>query len=173
MSLVQALIVVGLGVESVFAQANFSGTVTLGSILLGIIVLVVAALFTIRSNVASVWRQEAEGQKAAVARERQERDEAVAEMQHQLDEEREVRHELKNELAAANALLLVERNKPDLSIVAETQKQTLAVLTQLAAASQQSATSETKLDEIHGLDEALDEIASLKKRLGIEPDEPT
>ncbi len=111
----QVVFVVGASVETVLAQANFSSTITLGSIILGIIVLVVAALFTIRSNVASVWRQEAEGWKAR-----------AEEMQLKLDEEREVRHELKNELAGCRAELVIEKAKPDLSLIVEQGKENYA-----------------------------------------------
>jgi hypothetical protein len=108
LTLPQCLIVAAVGIESVLAQTNFSGTITLGSILLGIIVLVVAALFTIRSNVASVWRQEAEGYKSK-----------ADELQKQIDRERDVRHELKNELAAARAQLVIAESRPDLSVIVE------------------------------------------------------
>lgn len=161
---VQAVVLLGLGVESTLVQANFSGTITLGSILLGIMVLVAAGLFTIRSNVAKVWREEAEGQK-----ERSDR------LQEQLDEEREVRHALKNELVEKQALLLVEQAKPNLEVVAAAQKQTLEVLTQLATAAATAAKTDTKLDEIHDLvnsrlEVALREIALLKTQLGLPPE---
>lgn len=122
----QGVLILAVSFESVLAQTNFSGTVTLGSILLGIIVLVVAAMFTIRSNVAAVWRQEAEGWKAAAEREQEKREAALLEHAEQLEAERVVRHQLKDELATVNALLLVEKAKPDVSALVELSKENYA-----------------------------------------------
>ncbi len=126
LTLLQALILAGIGPSTVMAEADFSGTITLGSIILGIVVLIAAGFFTIRSNVASVWRQEAEGWKENAKHEAERREAAVAEMQSQLDAEREVRHELKNDLAACQALLSIEKAKPDLSLIIETTRENTA-----------------------------------------------
>lgn len=123
---IQAVFVVGVSVETVFAQANFSNTITLGSIILGIVVLVVAALFTIRSNVAKIWREEAEGWKSSALHERELREKSVLDRARELDEERDVRHALKNELAATKADLAVEKAKPDLSLIVEQSKENYA-----------------------------------------------
>lgn len=167
LSPLQALVVAGLSVETALVQTSFSGTITLGSIILGILVLIAAGFFTIRTNVAKVWREEAEGQKERADR-----------LQEQLDAEREVRHGLKSELAASEAMLTAERAKPDLSVVATAQAQMMEVLTQLAAASARADTTDSKLEQIHELvnsrldealarlDAALSEIASLKEQLG-------
>lgn len=134
LSPVQIAVVLGISVETVLAQASFSNTITLGSIILGIIVLVVAALFTIRSNVASVWRQEAEGWKERAESERHDREEREKELQAQLDQEREVRHGLKNELAGIRAELAIEKAKPDLSLIVEQGKQNYAAaMTQITS----------------------------------------
>jgi len=95
---------------------NFSDTITLGSVLLAIIVLVVAALFTIRSKIATIWREEAEGERARAERldeqlgqEKESR--ALFERQQQ-----EIRHDLKDELATCKAQLKAMEARTDLTV---------------------------------------------------------
>jgi hypothetical protein len=124
-------------VAAVFAQADFSGTITLGSVLLAVVVLVAAGFFTVRSNVAAVWRQEAEGQKARADRADEhaleiqaqmlaEREEHQALLARERDEQQVVRHNLRNELAAVTLQLDAEKRKPDLSVLVELQKENYA-----------------------------------------------
>jgi len=108
-----AVFLTGIGL---IATVNFSDTITLGSVLIGIIVLVVAALFTIRSKIATIWREEAEGERARADR-----------LEEQLTEEKqsrgtferqqqELRHELKDELAGCKAQLKAMEARTDLTV---------------------------------------------------------
>lgn len=107
------------GFVSVFAQVDFKGTITLGSILLGIVIAAAAGISTVRSKVSSIWREEAAGW-----REKAERlEEALAaERAGRATDEREqqdLRHQLKGELAALNAKLKVEEAKHDFGVLIE------------------------------------------------------
>lgn len=110
----QAAFALGVGTETTLLGASFSSTITLGSIILGVITVAIAAWFTIRSNVAKVWREEAEGWKETASHERDRREQMAADHAAALDAEREVRHALKDEIAAVRAQLLLEQSKPDL-----------------------------------------------------------
>lgn len=108
-----AVIVTGAGL---FAAVDFNHTITLGSILIGIIIVVVAGIFTLRSKIATIWREEAEGERAAkerleveLANERADRIEFERQQQ-------DLRHDLKNELATCKAQLQVMEAKTDLTI---------------------------------------------------------
>jgi hypothetical protein len=108
-----AIVMVGAGV---FAAIDFSRTITLGSVLLGIIVLVVAAMFTIRSKIATIWREEAEGERARVARlEEQIAEEKEDRANFELAQQ-EIRHDLKDELAACKAQLKAMEARTDLTV---------------------------------------------------------
>lgn len=198
---------VTVSVAAVFAQSNFSGTITLGSVIVGLLLLGSVGFFAVRANQAAAARQNAESWEAAhdvekrrkeqlqeelaevkaqLLREQADRQtemaKARADFHAQLEREREeqhaIRHDLKDQLAAANAQLMVERAKPDFEQVAAAQKQMLEVLQQLAEASKRAEATDVKLGEVHDLvnsqrDELLAEIRDLRKRLGLptEPDE--
>jgi len=103
----------------VFTAIDFSHTITLGSVLLALIIIAIAGVFTIRSKIATIWREEAEGEKskaerleAIVAQERSERSTFEREQQ-------ELRHTLKGEIAALQAQLKVAEAKTDLTTALE------------------------------------------------------
>lgn len=112
-----------LGSASVFAQVDFSHTITLGSIILGVLLTAVAGLFTIRTQVVNVWRQTAEGRLERIKE--LEIDAKDAEREHALAlatlerEQLDIRHDLKAELAACKAELTIEKAKHDLGSVIE------------------------------------------------------
>lgn len=118
-----AMLVSGFGA---LAVVDFSHTVTLGSILIAFIILIVSGIFTVRSKIATIWRQEAEGERAAkerleeqLAAEKAGRAEDMA--AEKLDraaferEQQELRHDLKDELVACKAQLKVMEAKTDLT----------------------------------------------------------
>ena len=72
---------------------DFSTTINLGAIVLGLLILVVAGAFTVRSNVAKVWREQAEGWQAR-----------AKELETELAQQRELKHEAVTELAAERKL---------------------------------------------------------------------
>lgn len=96
------------GVIALLAEAQFNNTITTGSIIIGAIVLFGAGLFTIKSHVASDWRQEAEAQHARA-------DRLQEESNAQTIEQQKMRHDLKEELATARAEILLLQTKTDLS----------------------------------------------------------
>ncbi len=102
----------------VFA-VDFNHTITLGSILTAFIVIAIAGVFTVRSKIATIWRQEAEGERAgkqrleeALVKERSDR--ALFERQQQ-----ELRHDLKGEVVALKAQLKAVEAKTDLTVALE------------------------------------------------------
>lgn len=112
-----------LGSTSMFAQVDFSHTITLGSVILGVIVTALAGLVTIRARVGDVWRQTAEGRAERIkelelAAKDAERDhiEKLATFER---EQQELRHGLKDDLAACRAELTLEKAKHDLGSVIE------------------------------------------------------
>lgn len=108
-----AVVITGAGV---FTAVDFSHTITLGSVLIAFIVVAVAGVFTVRSKIANIWREEAEGERAV--RQRLER-ELADEKKSRADFERqqqELRHDLKDEITACKAQLKVMEAKTDLSV---------------------------------------------------------
>ena len=102
-----------------FGAIDFKGTITLGSVMLGFIILIIAGIFTVRSKIASIWREEAEGERASkerleaiLAHERTEH--AAFELEQQ-----ELRHELKNQIAECKAQLKVAESRTDLTAALE------------------------------------------------------
>lgn len=153
-----------LVIEPVLAAASFSNTITLGSIVLGVIVLIIAGVFTIRSNVAKIWREEAEGQRQKAERLAAElagtKLAAVEEKRVFEAEQQEIRHALKDELAGVKAQLAVEQAKPDLSALmqrlADQHEETINTLALEARAAVAEASVQTRhvagvVDEVHGL----------------------
>lgn len=97
------------------AAVDFRNQVTLGSVIVAGIVLVVAGLFTIRSKIASVWREEAEGEKAKASRLEEELEAERASRVEYEKEQTEIRHELRAEIADLGAQLKVMEARTDLS----------------------------------------------------------
>lgn len=114
------LLTTGVGIQSVY----------IGATLLGVAMFALAAFFTVRSKVAEVWRQEAEGW-------REKSDGLEATLTREREEQRDVRHALKQEVGTMKALLAVERAKTDLSGVMEL----------LAAESERAATRAERIVE--------------------------
>lgn len=103
----------------VLATIDFNSEITLGSILIAFIIIAVAGVFTVRSKIATIWREEAEGERAAkqrleetLAKERS--DHAMLEQKQQ-----ELRHDLKGEIAALTAQLKAVEARTDLSSALE------------------------------------------------------
>lgn len=115
----QAVFAIVASVEATLVSTNFSSTITLGSIVLGVLVLVVAGFFTVRANIARVWHEnyDAEVVKRKQAEDRVE--ELLNELHRERDEQAELRHSLKDEIATAKALLEVEKLKPNLGVIVE------------------------------------------------------
>lgn len=104
----------------VIAAFDFNHEVTLGSILTAFIVIAIAGVFTVRSKIATIWRQEAEGERAAKQRledaltaERSER--ALSDRQQQ-----EARQDLQAEVVALKAQLKAVEARTDLTAALET-----------------------------------------------------
>ncbi len=109
---------------------RFSDTITVGSIIVASIVIVAGGVVTFRNNMRTFWRNLAEerAEQIKVLEEHgREREIHMAQLQEQskvelgrvLEEQREIRHELKAQLAAAVATLRAEQQKTDLSAVLE------------------------------------------------------
>ncbi len=94
------------------------------------LVIVLGGLFTLRNNLRTFWRDlalERAEHITSLEHTVKERDQKILALQEQgrvdmlklTEEQRVVRHELKNELAAATAALHAERAKTDLSVILE------------------------------------------------------
>lgn len=121
------LVIALAGVISTFlANVEFSNTITVGSIITAALVVVLSGVFTLRNNMRSFWKNLAEERAEQIkvleqdAADLQKKIHEL-ELKYQRDlakfaeEQRNIRHELKDELAALNATLAVERAKTDLS----------------------------------------------------------
>ena len=105
------------------ATVKFSDQITLGSIIATCAVLIVAGLVTIRSRIAKVWREEAEGEKAKAERLQADLEaERAARLEFE-KQQQELRHDLKDELAGVKAANAVLEAKTDLSSALETIRQ--------------------------------------------------
>lgn len=108
-----------IATAGVFAAVDFSHTITLGSILLAVVIIIISAVFTARSKIATVWRQEAEGERARASRLEEElADERLnrAEFEKQ---QQELRHDLKDQISGLTAQLKVMEAKTDLTAALE------------------------------------------------------
>ena len=114
------------GGSALAVDLHFSDTITIGSIIVAALVIVLSGLFTLRNNLRSFWHDLAEERLAEIQslhahlaeREQEiERDREAARetLEKQTEEQRLIRHELKNEVAALHATLRVEQAKTDLS----------------------------------------------------------
>lgn len=131
---------------TVIATVDLSNEITLGSILIAFIIIAVSGVFTVRSKIATIWREEAEGERASkdrleeiLASERTER--TAVERQQQ-----ELRHDLKGEIATLKAQVKVMEAKTDLSVALEAIREMHANL-----ADQVAATTLLILKESNGL----------------------
>lgn len=110
------LIIVGTGIAT---AVDFTKTITLGSVILGAVILVGVGIVTARSKIAVIWREEAQGERAAKERLQEELAEEKASRAAFEREQQEIRHELKGELAACKAQLKVMEAKTDLTTALE------------------------------------------------------
>lgn len=102
---------------------NFRNQITFGSIVVGALILVIAGIFTIRSKIADVWREEAEGERAAKERVQKELEIEKLSRSEFDREQQELRHELKDQNATLVAQLKVLEAKTDLSAALESLKE--------------------------------------------------
>lgn len=94
---------------------DFRGQITLGSIIIATLVIFIAGLFTIRSKIAEIWREEAEGERQAKERCQEELNKERLSRADFEREQQEIRHELKNQIAALTGQLKVMESKTDLT----------------------------------------------------------
>ena len=115
-----AIILISAGV---FTAIDFTHTISLGSIMLGFLLIVGAGVVTVRSKIAAIWREEAEGERAAKERAQEELADTRADRAQFEREQQELRHELKNQVAATTAQLKVLEAKTDLTLALESIRQ--------------------------------------------------
>ncbi len=108
-----------LASAGVLSAVDFNSQITLGSILIAFIVIAVAGVFTVRSKIATIWREEAEGERAA--KQRLEETLAKERSEHTQLEQRqqELRHDLKGEIASLTVQLKAVEAKTDLTSALE------------------------------------------------------
>lgn len=82
------------------SQVNFSNTITTGAILSTLVVAAIAGLFTIRSSIASTWKNNYEAEHTRCLDREKELDELRAKLLSEREEQQILRHELKNQVAA-------------------------------------------------------------------------
>jgi hypothetical protein len=159
----QTALVIFTGVETV-AVTNFSSTITLGSVILGVLVLVVAGFFTVRANIAKVWH---ENYDAEVVRRKQAEErcqELLNEMHRERDEQAKLRHDLKGELTAVSLALEAEKLKPNLGVIVE-----MATEHYASAMRDVTAMFEGVTETQRQMQEALARIADQLEKNGKEP----
>lgn len=122
-----AVVALGLGVGSLIAQATFSSTIGLGSILVGMLVVIFWGIFSLRDRRNSGWKDLYE----------QER-EKNGHLLEDMETERIARHQVKDDLATTRALLEIEKTKPDLSVVLDQQQVALVPLVETLQAMQKT-----------------------------------
>jgi flagellar basal body-associated protein FliL len=107
-----------------------SNTITIGSIIVASLVVVAGGIFSFRNNMRTFWRnlaEERQEQIKVLEEHAHDRENQMLELQDQYhaqlaeaaEQQRLLRHELKNELASVKALLAVEHSKTDLSSLLE------------------------------------------------------
>lgn len=116
--IVRAAIAGIAGIGSFFAQATFTSTIGLGSLIVGMLVVILFGVFSLRDRKNAGWKDRYEQEQATAKQEREKAD-GLAE---RLEEERVIRHDIKDELATAKAQLLVEQAKPNLNEILEQQR---------------------------------------------------
>jgi hypothetical protein len=139
------------------AQIDFNQTINLGGIIVGGLVLAFGLLFTIRSNVAKVWRETAEGEK-----------ERARQLEEERDEQRRLKHEAINE---RNALRLKTDQTIVLKQMADDQREIVAQLAEnhrlgLEKGAELLAQTETRLlDQIGTITRAQADLAVIVDRV--------
>jgi septal ring factor EnvC (AmiA/AmiB activator) len=111
--------VVAVGGSGAAAGLTFHDTVSLGSVVIALALVIAAGIFSLRNNLKSFWKNLAEERGEQVKQLEREIHEKIAEMGEFAEEQRGLRHQLKNELATSYAALEIERAKHDMSSVFE------------------------------------------------------
>jgi len=107
----------------VLAVVDFTDKITLGSILTTFAIVAVAGIFTIRSKIATIWREEAEGERSAKERLQEELSEEKADRADFERQQQELRHDLKDQISGLRAQLKVMEAKTDLTSALDAIKQ--------------------------------------------------
>jgi hypothetical protein len=79
---------------------RYTNTITLGTVIVGMLVVIVAGVFTIRANTAKIWRQNYEGEKARADNLAADLVRVTAEKDVQIAEQRGMKHSALAEVAA-------------------------------------------------------------------------
>lgn len=151
------------------ATIDFTEKITLGSILTTVIVVAIAGVFTIRSKIANIWREEAEGERAAKERLQDQLAEEKADRADFERQQQELRHDLKDELAGCKAALAVAEAKTDLTAALEAIKQmnesTVSVISHAITETlhETSALSERRDSQTHKI------LSEIRDKLPSEP----
>lgn len=107
----------------VFTTIDFTHQVTLGSVILTAFIVAIAGVFTVRSKIANIWREEAEGERAAKERLQEELTLERADRAAFEKEQQELRHDLKDKIAGLASQLKVMEAKTDLTAALDAIKQ--------------------------------------------------
>lgn len=109
--LMRAVLAGVAGIGSLTAETSFTNTIGLGSVIVGMLVVILFGIFSLIQKRNSGWKDLYE----------QER-EKNGNLLEEKEEERIVRHDVKDQLAATRAQLEIEKAKPDLSVILEQQR---------------------------------------------------
>lgn len=132
--LVRGVIGFGYGITALFADATFSSTIGLGSVLVAMLVVILFGIFSLKQKQADLRQQQNAGWRDLYEQEREKCEHRDVE----LVTERAARHVIKDELAATKALLLVEKAKPDLAVILDGQREFWEPLTAMLKAMQET-----------------------------------
>ena len=124
------VLTIGGVLYGLIGSIRLEDTVTIGSILVAAVVIIAGGVFTFKNNMRTFWRNLAEEraeQIKVLEQHGHEKDVRIAELQEHArvdlakvaDEQRTVRHELKNQIAALTASLRIEQEKTDLSALVD------------------------------------------------------
>lgn len=110
--MLRPVLALGSGLTSLVAQATFTSTVGLGSVVVAMLVVILFGIFSLRDKRNAGWKDLYE-------QEREKNTNLIEEK----EVERTERHAVKDDLATTKALLAIEKAKPDLSVILERQQE--------------------------------------------------
>lgn len=113
-----------VGGAGTVAAIDFRDEITLGSVTATATVVAIAGLFTIRSKIAAVWRDEAAGQKERADRLQGELDAEKADRAEFERKQQDLRHALETQIAELTSQMKILEAKTDLNALVETIKHT-------------------------------------------------